>query len=251
MQALLCIDDTDNLDSIGTGEMLQNLSQLLDQKNLAQAGFVTRHQLFLHEDIAYTSHNSAMCTGLLLRQEDLAEILSVAGRFLQEEAAEGSDPGLCLLCYEALTDRAELIAFGRRAKQEVLQKQDAYQLAAKYPGIVFLSEHGGTGDGVIGALAGCGLRLSGSDGKIKGKIQPKQPGAVMKIKDFLAMYQLAAAYDKEFQRISEEEEMVCGTDIKACLKDDQPIVILKPDETGKAKWHSMDIKEIKQYGIGV
>ena len=142
MQALLCIDDTDNLDSIGTGEMLQNLSQLLDQKNLAQAGFVTRHQLFLHEDIAYTSHNSAMCTGLLLRQEDLAEILSVAGRFLQEEAAEGSDPGLCLLCYEALTDRAELIAFGRRAKQEVLQKQDAYQLAAKYPGIVFLSEHG-------------------------------------------------------------------------------------------------------------
>ena len=73
----------------------------------------------------------------------------------------------------------------------------------------------------------------------------------MKIKDFLAMYQLAAAYDKEFQRISEEEEMVCGTDIKACLKDDQPIVILKPDETGKAKWHSMDIKEIKQYGIGV
>ena len=46
---------------------------------------------------------------------------------------------------------------------------DAYLLAEQFPELS-LSEHGGTGDGVIGALAGVGLRLSGSDGRIKGKI---------------------------------------------------------------------------------
>lgn len=52
---------------------------------------------------------------------------------------------------------ADLVDFGRRAKNEVLTKDLAYDLAVKLG--VPLSEHGGTGDGVIGAVAGSGLRL--------------------------------------------------------------------------------------------
>ena len=36
---------------------------------------------------------------------------------------------------------------------------------------IHLSEHGGKGIGVIGALAGVGLRMSGNDGRFRGKIE--------------------------------------------------------------------------------
>ena len=61
MNIFICIDDTDNLESIGTGEVLEELMAALDAQQLAQCSFVTRHQLFIHPDIAYTSHNSSMC----------------------------------------------------------------------------------------------------------------------------------------------------------------------------------------------
>ena len=54
-----------------------------------------------------------------------------------------------------------------RAKSTVLNKEDAYSLAENLG--IHLSEHGGTGEGIIGALAGIGLRLSGNDGRFKGK----------------------------------------------------------------------------------
>ncbi|EUA24672.1 hypothetical protein I552_3211 [Mycobacterium xenopi 3993] len=59
-------------------------------------------------------------------------------------------------------NRAALVDFGRRAKREVLCTNQAHELAAGLG--VHLSGHGGSCDGVIGALAAVGLHLSGNDG---------------------------------------------------------------------------------------
>lgn len=69
---------------------------------------------------------------------------------------------------EARRQVEALCAFGRRAQEVVCTKDEAYELARSIPW-VHLSEHGGTGQGVIGALAGVGLRLSGDDGRFRGK----------------------------------------------------------------------------------
>ena len=61
MKLFVCIDDTDNYDSIGTGELLENMMGEAAIKGLAKAGFTVRYQLFIHDDIPYTSHNSSMC----------------------------------------------------------------------------------------------------------------------------------------------------------------------------------------------
>ncbi len=61
MDLLICIDDTDDIDSRGTGEIAELLAQGLTEGGLARCGRVTRHQLLIHPDIAYTSHNSSMC----------------------------------------------------------------------------------------------------------------------------------------------------------------------------------------------
>ncbi len=96
------------------------------------------------------------------------EIVEYVSAFLARESAPGADPGFCLVELP-LGDEGgtKLVDYGRRAKRQVLSKKDAYALAAEIG--VHLSEHGGTGQGVIGALAGAGLRLGGNDGRFKGK----------------------------------------------------------------------------------
>ncbi len=174
-KVLICIDDTDNLESVGTGELLENICSGLEAAGLGRGGFITRHQLYLSDRIAYTSHNSCMCAQA--ETKDVSALVSFAAAYLEEHAAPGSDPGLCVLDLEGVADTAALTVFGRRAQSEVLTKAEARALADRTG--LYLSEHGGTGDGVIGALAGVGLRLSGNDGRIRGKLFPKHAGEVL------------------------------------------------------------------------
>ena len=62
--------------------------------------------------------------------------------------------------------------FGLRGTKEVLTKEDAFSLAKQYN--MHLSEHGGTGQGIIGAIAGIGLRMSGQYGEVKGLLKKVQ-----------------------------------------------------------------------------
>lgn len=252
MKILLCIDDTDNLESIGTGKLLENLGNHLKEMNLAIPGFISRHQLHIHESIAYTSHNSSMCCQCEVLEGKLKEVEAVAKKYLEEHAAEGSDPGLCIVQLDSMGPQVqqELIAFGLRAKSEVLQKSDAYQLARAFSGIIHLSEHGGTGDGIIGALAGCGLRLSGHDGRLKGKCKPEEPEAILTVQEFCRQYDIAFALGEDFQRIPMEDTMTCKNVIKKILWNHQPSVILEPNVEGRAQWRVMSKSDLNKKGIG-
>ncbi|MCE9680405.1 DNA-binding protein [Shewanella sp. AS1] len=165
---LVCIDDTDDIGTKGTGEIAEEIAHLLSDGQPSRCSFVTRHQLYVHPDIPYTSHNSAMCFQVrtTLNQE---AILQLATRHLIKESAAAADPGLALLDLQAGADHQALVDFGLEAKQMVKTKAQAYDLANKLG--IHLSEHGGTGQGVIGALAGLGLRLQGNDGRIKGQFK--------------------------------------------------------------------------------
>lgn len=213
---LICIDDTDDLDSIGTGELLENICAAMEKAGLGRAGFVTRHQLLISDRIAYTSHNSSMCCSA--ETNDLPSLLKLAGAYLEANCAPSSDPGLCVFrCGEAAEGLSE---FGRRAQNEVLTKDDAYAAAACYPGRVFLSEHGGSGDGVIGALAGVGLRLTGNDGRIKGKIRPENPGEIMTASEFCRRYHVARLINDDGETAAPDELVRFDEQTKAVLLDD-------------------------------
>lgn len=218
MRAYLCIDDTDNLESIGTGKLLENLCAALKEAGLGTGGFVTRHQLFVHEDIPYTSHNSAMCTEVTL--ENPEAVARFAGNYLQAHAAQGSDPGMCLLLPDELEGAASLLDYGRRAQTEILSKDDAWRVAQAYPGRVWLSEHGGTGIGIIGALAGAALRLTGNDGRVKGKIHPETPGERLTVGEFCRKYGLhQAVREVDGAPVGENEPLVFREQTKAVYLD--------------------------------
>lgn len=175
MSIYVCIDDTDNIESIGTGEVAERIRKAIHQSLSLASSLITRHQLLIHEDIPYTSHNSSMCFELPMgEKKDLDPVIQIAKETILTSMAEGSDPGLCVLCNPDQETTKSLIDFGKSAKKEVLSKKKAYDLATKLK--IHLSEHGGTGDGIIGALSGIGLRLSGNDGEVKGGLKDIQEG---------------------------------------------------------------------------
>ncbi len=175
---LLSFDDTDNLETIGTGHLLDDFLRSLPEEY--SRSFVSRHQLFVNPAVPFTSHNSAMCT--MIRGEfEMGELVQAGSEYLEERSAPGSDPGLCVADLSDIPAMEELVNWGYRAKKEVLTKQEAYELAERNH--VHLSEHGGSGQGVVGALAAVGLRLAGQDGRVKGKKTVQ--GEVMAVRELL------------------------------------------------------------------
>jgi len=50
MKIVLCIDDTDNLESRGTGELASILAREIEENSWGMSRFITRHQLLVHPD---------------------------------------------------------------------------------------------------------------------------------------------------------------------------------------------------------
>jgi hypothetical protein len=160
MRFLIGIDDTDSEDSRGTGFRARGLGALLAERGLAATGGVSRHQLFVDPRIPYTSHNSSLCLDSDV-SASRPELVGACRSYLKDESAPGSDPGLCVAPFAAVS--GAVVSFARRAKTEVLQVAEAEELA-RTEGI-HLETVAGDRCGVIGALAAVGLRAMGDDGR--------------------------------------------------------------------------------------
>jgi hypothetical protein len=246
MDLLICIDDTDDIDSRGTGEIAELLADGLASEQLAHCGRVTRHQLLVHPDIAYTSHNSAMCFPAQIRDEHLDGVTEWCREALPRESAATSDPGLCVVPVDLLERPEELIVFGRDAKRRVLTKGEAYGAAARLG--VSLSEHGGTGIGVIGALAGAGLRLSGDDGRFKGKfrIHGDEPG-VARVDQILTQG-VDSVRTPNGDVLAPGERVLVGGECKLVLLGGQAVLLVAPSPPGSAAaWNVIERRALRGY----
>jgi hypothetical protein len=247
VKIFVSIDDTDNLESMGTGHLAARLISQIEEKGWGSSSFITRHQLFVHPDVPYTSHNSAMCFQAELKDSSLAGLIDYAASFLRQQSAPGSDPGLCIAICEMLKFPAEILDFGRGAKEQVLTKDAAYSLAARLG--IHLSEHGGTGGGVIGALAGVGLRLSGNDGRIRGKIQLENENGITKVARVCSRPEVASVQSLAGQTLANEERIVLGEKVKTVLLDNKPVLLVAPLETpsNQACWRTCTKEELRIY----
>ncbi len=170
MQVYICLDDTDDISKhTSTGAIAQKVAQTLQRQGALLEEGISRHQLLLHPEIPYTSHNSAMCMALVFRDgPSLSALYDIVAPVILAAYAPGASPGLAVYRPGTMQDTQRLIRFGYRAKREVLTKADAYAAASDCK-TVLLRELGGSGMGIIGALAGIGLRISRCDGTFRGK----------------------------------------------------------------------------------
>lgn len=156
---LVGIDDTDNLDTRGTGYRARTLARGLADAGLAEMRGITRHQLLVDPRIPYTSHNSSACLQLAARASE-DEIETYCREFLLEVAAVGADVGLCVATPDAA---AHVVDYALSAQREVLDRERARATAAAAG--IRLTGLTGTHGGIIGALAGVGLFMQGDDGR--------------------------------------------------------------------------------------
>lgn len=244
MRYYLGFDDTDTLESdYGTGKVARWFEPLLP------AGFrlagVVRQQLLVHPGVPYTSHNSGAC--LIIEDESGfgqgKDLQKAAAAHLESCALEGSDPGFCL-AGETEAAGPEVIHFGRSCTSQVMNQDMAMDTARKNG--IHLSAHGGTGDGIIGALACVGLTAWGWSGR------------------FIEMGGLRGLPDKiEVAMLHEQGILVTSIDRDApvpaardmvdthgwCrprLMGGRPVLLVNRHEGGH--WHSLGRKRTKQGG---
>jgi tRNA(Ile2) C34 agmatinyltransferase TiaS len=167
MTLYISIDDTDTISSRGTGRLARSIAGSLSESGYTVS--VSRHQLYVHPDIPYTSHNSCAVIHLDSDECERDALFSTARNMILDDFIEGSDPGIACATDRQIT--AEVVDFGFSAKKTVLT-QDRARSVAKEAGLL-LEGLGGTHDGIIGALAGLGLAAPGCDGRyvMKGRLR--------------------------------------------------------------------------------
>lgn len=227
MKLYVCVDDTDDLTkNTSTGKISDLIgSRIMEMGGVMEQG-ITRHQLYLHKDIDYTSHNSSMCMVMDIEGVEVADIKREAEKILKEHMAPTSDPGLCFCRLDQLKEPDRLIAYGKRAQNEVIQKSEAYALAEEIGGTI-LEEYGGTGIGVIGALAGVGLRLSGCDGTFRGGKGSQYAGQTMPVSRWKTIMGIQQVLDFYGKALPDETEITVEKQLKLALLDHKKTLIAR------------------------
>ncbi len=216
------VDDTDVPGSPGTGRIAKTIGDLLAERGLGELRGVIRHQLLVADGIPYTSHNSAKCIEFE-SDRDLQSIADVCINYFKENFLDGSDPGTCVVEKDAVSEA--VIRFGGRAAEEVLTKEAALGLAA-VEGII-LDEHGGTGGGVIGALAAVGLSAGGNAGRYVQMRGIKEIEGLVTVGDLLGETGIVSVVDEHGRTLAAGEVVDSLNWIRPSLVRGEPVLRVK------------------------
>jgi len=160
MRIYIGFDDTDTSDSDrGTGKLARWFEKELPES--CRLWGVVRQQLLLDNSIPYTTHNSSACAIVDCSNSlPMDDLISRAVHHIERHFIQGSDPGLCIAS-ENNPGLLKLIDFGRSCTSRVVTQEDALRAADG----LYLSGHGGSNDGIIGAAAAVGLTAQGWGGR--------------------------------------------------------------------------------------
>ncbi|MEP6894931.1 MAG: hypothetical protein ABI986_04915 [Chloroflexota bacterium] len=236
MKYLIGIDDTDNLESRGTGHRVRQLAEWLAENHLAEPMGVTRHQLLVDPWIPYTSHNSSAC--ISVETENTNDVWDASREFLLRESADGSDVGLCLARWDSITE--EVLTHGRRAKLEVLTMPDAHETASRSK--IRCEGLTGTGGGVIGALAGVGLHRAGNDGRFLWLPGLRDLKGKYPITEIMAKGHIEQVCTLQDEELSTENIVDVGEWIRPILRNGKSTLYV---EEQNHEWHILSKDRIK------
>ena len=197
---------------------------------------ITRHQLLVHPQIPYTSHNSSACLSVETKNAD--DVWDASREFLLREAATGSDAGLCLAEWEVIF--AEVQSFGRRAKTEVLTMFKAHRTASisgiRCEGLT------GTGGGVIGALAGMGLHRAVNDGRFLWLPGLREMMGKYPVEEVIAKGHIERVCTLDHDELSPEEIIDIGEWVRPVLRNGKSTLYIEEKDH---EWHILSKEHIK------
>jgi hypothetical protein len=242
MRYLIGVDDTDNLDSRGTGYHARQLANTLSSIGLVQVEGITRHQLLVDARIRYTSHNSSACLTVVAQPDRLSVLIETCREDLISHSAPGSDVGLCVAEWDQVVGAIQ--HFGQHAKHEVLTMAEARHFAEQEQLVL----EGLTGDqgGIIGALAAVGLRAAGNDGRFLWL-----PG-LRELSGIYGADQLRRAAPIELIQtiagtgVLPTDRIEVGEWVRPLLKEGRALLLVEEVQHEHCEWRVIDKDTIKQ-----
>ena len=97
--------------------------------------------------------------------------------------------------------------------------------------------------GIIGVLAGIGLRLSGSDGKIRGKFELKESN--LSVAELLGLNFIEAAADENFKPLFPGERVNLIGALKPVVLDFKATLLVKKEDDGG--FRNLSVKELRDF----
>lgn len=245
MKIIICVDDTDDLTKeTSTGKIASEIRKTIKKEFKGKCEDITRHQLLIHEDVPYTSHNSSMCFRADIEKEDYEKVIRISKEIIKKNMAKSSDPGLCVVIEDKLENKKTLIDYGFLAKRKVIKKEESYALAEKLG--IFLEELGGTGQGVVGALAGIGLRLSGNDGEFKGRIDLDDGKNSITVEEIKEQYSIDEVRTLDGEEVKDNVDIALEGKNKIILMDNKRIFYIEEQlKDGKNTYIAVSKDEIR------
>lgn len=217
------VDDTDYGESIGTGSIIRELGASFERSHFGTTEGITRHQLLVHPDIPYTSHNSSACL-VLKTGKTFEEVAAFAAEFISDHLHEGADPAICVLDQKSAK---ALSSFGQRCQVEVVTKKDAEKAIISAKAIA--RELGGTGGGIIGAAAAVGLRATGNDGRFISARGTRSVRGRLTVKEIKAKMMVDLVVDADQHPLPPTAVVEIGINgVRPDLKDGQAVVVVQP-----------------------
>jgi hypothetical protein len=234
------LDDTDILGGpFGTGRVARDMAAYMESLGMGRTIGVIRHQLLVDPRIHYTSHNSSKCVEFEAKVS-LANLHQAGIRYIKEHFQPGSDPGLCTCASNQAT--RELVEYGQLAQKELISKEQAIILANRSG--ILLMELGGTGEGIIGALASGGLRAGGNDGRYVQLQGIRDIKGQVSVGEILKTTAIVAVVDEQGNSVANTEIIDSHDWVKPNVINGKPVlrIRLNNSRTAGRIWETVEQK---------
>jgi tRNA(Ile2) C34 agmatinyltransferase TiaS len=240
MKAYFGFDDTDTRDSIhGTGKLVRWFLKELPRG--CECMGVVRQQLYVCNEIPYTSHNSAACMIIQIADSELLEyVIECAVNHLEKHFIIGSDPGLCVAT-EFDQSLNGLVDFGHMCTHAVTSQKQAIKAARS----VHLSGHGGTNEGIIGAAAAVGLTASGWSGRFIEYKNVRDYPETIKVFELRKNGIQVVSMDRDANAPAPDDLVFTNNWLRPRLLGHRPILFVHPVDEGR--WENIYSKRTKRH----
>jgi hypothetical protein len=230
MKVYFGFDDTDTQDSsYGTGKLVRWFQNDLPEG--CECRGVIRQQLYVCDEIPYTSHNSSACMIAEFADPDLLDqAIESAANHLKKHFLAGSDPGLCVAT-EFDKTLHHLIEFGHFCTHGVSSQKQALKAAKS----VHLSGHGGTNDGIIGAAAAVGLTAWGWSGRFIELNNLRRYPETVTVHELTSDGIKVVSMERDSKIPAPDDVVFTNGWIRPRLLGHQPILFVHPEDQGRWK----------------
>ena len=237
MRIFVAIDDSRQIDGAKAGQTASILTKFIEENGWGKCAIPSRHRLYSHPATGCKKHNTARSFAADIGEQYLGDFIDHACRLIIRTGASESNAGLAVAVPELTENTDDLIDYAYRAKEQIVSKAEALEFGKK-PGI-FLFELSGNGKGIIGALAGAGLRITGNDGQFRGKLHiGTGEDYIATVEEIVNGSYVEQVKNMNFENIGADECVRMGEKVKIVLLDHKYTLMVFPTDIKTPKWQT-------------